>query len=74
MNDAQLDRAFDIMSKPGRLETLLEAGDVSFDWHAEAITHLLRERTLAKLINGVKFPFPSVRHAEGRPFTQGDSK
>jgi len=74
MNDAQLDHAFDIMSQPGRLETLLEAEGMSFDWHAKAITHLLRERTLAKLINGVKFPFPSVRHAQGRPFTEGDSK
>jgi digeranylgeranylglycerophospholipid reductase len=74
MNDARLDQAFDIMRKPGRLEAILEAEEISFDWHGEAITHLLKERTLAKLINGAKFPLPGVRHAQGRPFTKGDSK
>lgn len=68
LSDAQLDGAFDIMQKPGRVQMLMDSSEVSFDRHSEAIAHLLRQRTLAKLINGTRLPFPGRHPAQERPF------
>ena len=70
LTDTQLDRAFDIMLEPGRVQMLMESQEVTFDRHSEAIAHLLRQRTLAKLINGTRFPFPGRHPAKERPFTK----
>ena len=72
LNDKQVDRAFDIMGRPGRMESFLAEEGISFDWHSKAIADLLRQRTLAKLINGTEIPFPGRGRAGKRPFTEGD--
>ncbi len=74
LTDSQQDRAFEILRRPGTIQMLMDADDVSFDWHSEAIAHLLRQRTLAKLTNGTAFPLPGKHPARERPFTKGDSK
>jgi len=56
LNDKQLDRAFEIVGRPGRLRRLLSSEAISFDWHSRVIADLLREQTLAKLIKGIDVP------------------
>ena len=73
LKDKQVDQAFDIMGKPGRMEKLLGEEGVSFDWHGKAIVDLLTRRTLAKLTNRTEIPFPGRGRAGERPFTEGDS-
>ncbi len=70
LNDARLDRAFDLMREPGRVKMLMESTQVTFDRHSEAIAHLLRQRTLAKLINGTRFSFPGRHPPRERPIAK----
>ena len=58
-NDHQIDRIFDIMQSTGLIEALLNQDDLSFDWHSHAVGHLLQDRTLFKLIKGLKIPPPT---------------
>ncbi len=57
-SDERVDRVFDIMNSQGRITRLLGEDDISFDWHGKAVRHLLSDGTLAKLIIGMKKPFP----------------
>ena len=57
LSDQQIDRLFDIIKSNGIDKALLEAEDVSFDWHGEAILRLMAYRTVAKAMRVMKFPF-----------------
>ena len=56
LSDTQIERAFDIIKSRGIDKALLEAEDLSFDWHGEVVLRLIRRRVLSK-IGLVKFPF-----------------
>ena len=59
LSDQQIDRVFDIIKSNGIDKALLEAEDLSFDWHGEAILRLMAHRTVAKAMRVMKFPFRS---------------
>lgn len=57
LSDQQIDRLFDIIKSNGIDEALLEAKDLSFDWHGEAVLRLIGHRAVAKAIEMMKLPF-----------------
>jgi len=57
LSDQQIDRIFDIIKSNGIDEALLEANDLSFDWHGEAILRLMAHKAAAKAMQVMKFPF-----------------
>jgi len=61
LNDRQLDRVFDLINSNGILETLLEASDLSFDWHGSVVLRLLGHRALSQVVKATKLPLPSRR-------------
>jgi len=61
MSDAQIDQIFDIIKSRGIDKALLEAEDLSFDWHGEVVLRLLRRRLISKTIGVVKIPLRLVR-------------
>jgi len=59
LGDQQIDRIFDIIKSNGIDKALLEAKDLSFDWHGEAILRLMAHQTVAKAMRVMKIPFRS---------------
>lgn len=57
LSDNQVDRLFDIINSNGIDKVLLQANDLSFDWHGEVVLKLMGHQVLAKAIGGVKIPF-----------------
>ncbi len=57
LNDKQIDRAFDIVEAKGIDKALLNAEDISFDWHGKAIMKLMRYQILSRATGVMKFPF-----------------
>ena len=57
LSDQQIDWIFDIIKSNGIDEALLEAKDLSFDWHGEAVLRLIGHRAVAKAIEIMKIPF-----------------
>lgn len=58
LSDRQIDRLFDIMVSNGVDEALLQADDLSFDWHGRVVLRLIGHRALSKAIKAMKLPFP----------------
>jgi hypothetical protein len=58
------------MNKTGIIDRLMEREDIAFDQHSTAISNLLHEATLAKLIKGVKSFLPGNR--KGRDDDTGE--
>ena len=56
LSDKQIDRLFDVIKNNRIDEALLEATDVSFDWHSRAIVKLLGRAVVAKVLGGVRLP------------------
>ena len=56
LSDRQIDRIFDIVKAKGIDRAMLEASDLSFDWHGTAVLRLLRHRMIAKAINLMRIP------------------
>lgn len=59
LSDQQIDRLFDVIEKNHIDTALLEATDVSFDWHSRAIMKLLRRAVVARVFGSIRFPFRS---------------
>ena len=59
LSDRQIERLFNTIKSNGIDKALLEAKDLSFDWHGEAILRLMAHRTVAKATQVIKFPFRS---------------
>ncbi len=57
LSDRNLDRVFDITKSSGVDEVLSNTDDISFDWHGEAISKLVRNGVLTRAIKAVKIPF-----------------
>jgi digeranylgeranylglycerophospholipid reductase len=64
LSDSSIDRIFDIMNKNQLAEKLMEYENISFDWHSNAVRHLLQEATLDKLLEGVKLFLPGNRRGK----------
>jgi digeranylgeranylglycerophospholipid reductase len=59
LSDRHIDRIFDIIESNGIDEALLEAEDLSFDWHGKAVLRLMGNRAISKTLNIMKIPFHS---------------
>jgi len=57
LSDKQIERIFDITIESGLHKKLLEAEDLSFDWHSRAIGRALRQNTLTGALAAMKLPF-----------------
>ena len=57
LSDGQIDRIFGIMKSAGIDKALLEAEDLSFDWHSEVVLRLLGHQAVAKALEMIKIPF-----------------
>ena len=55
-SDRQIDRLFDIMESSGILESLLNAKDLSFDWHGGAVSRAISYEVFRKVIGSMKLP------------------
>ena len=59
LSDRQIDRIFDIIESNGVVEALLQADDLSFDWHGRVVLRLMGHQALSKAIKAMRLPFPS---------------
>lgn len=59
LNNRQIDRLFKMIKAGGIDEALLNAEDVSFDWHGRTIMKLLKYQMVAKTLGIIKLPFKS---------------
>jgi geranylgeranyl reductase family protein len=57
LSDKKIDRIFDITIDRGIDRGLLEADDLSFDWHSRAISRVLRKKALTSALAAMKMPF-----------------
>jgi geranylgeranyl reductase family protein len=61
MSDEQIDLIFKLMKSGGIDEALLNAKDLSFDWHSRTIISLLKYQVVAGALKVIKMPFkPAV--------------
>ena len=60
LSDRQIDRIFDLIKSHCIDKALLQADDLSFDWHGRVILRLLGHRALSRAIRAMKLPLPSV--------------
>ena len=56
LSDRQIDRIFDIIKANGIDQALLEAKDLSFDWHSKAILRLLGRTVVSKVVGVIRLP------------------
>ncbi len=61
LSDRQVDRLFEVVSRRGIDTALLNAPDLSFDWHSKTILRLLKYQAVAGILNIVKLPFSAGR-------------
>lgn len=57
LNNRQIDRIFEVVRAGGIDEALLQAEDLSFDWHSRTILRLLKYQLVSRTLNVVKLPF-----------------
>lgn len=57
----QIDRLFEIVRAGGIDEALLQAEDLSFDWHGRTILRLLKYPMVARTLDVIKLPFRARR-------------
>ena len=60
LSDEQIDRIFDITIASGIDKALLEAEDLSFDWHGRAILRLARQKALTKPLKAMRIPLKFI--------------
>lgn len=57
LNDGQVDHLFDIIVSRGIDKKMLQATDLSFDWHGKAALRLLGYDVASRVVSGVKLLF-----------------
>jgi len=57
LSDRQVDWVFDIIITSGIGKALLEEADLSFDWHAGAISKVLAYKAISQAVKAIKIPF-----------------
>jgi geranylgeranyl reductase family protein len=63
LNDRQVNRVFGLMESTGIIEELRRSEELSFDWHADVITRVMRQQLLAQTFNSIKEPFSRKKPA-----------
>jgi geranylgeranyl reductase family protein len=58
--DRNIDRIFEVTTANAIDRVLLEAEDISFDWHGKAILKFAREEAITRSIKAIKVPFKFV--------------
>ena len=59
LSERQIDRIFEIIKASGIDKALLEARDLSFDWHSKTILRLVKYQMVARTMKVIKLPFRS---------------
>jgi len=57
LSDKQVDRVFSLIKSHGIDQALLQAEDLSFDWHGEAVMRLMGHKIVANALQAMKAPF-----------------
>jgi digeranylgeranylglycerophospholipid reductase len=57
LNEKQIDRIFEIVKSGNIDEAMLNAPDLSFDWHSKTIIRLVRHQMVARTMKIIKLPF-----------------
>ncbi len=57
LSDRQVDRIFDLIKSHGIDQALLQAEDLSFDGHGEAIMRLIGHKIVSNALQAMKAPF-----------------
>lgn len=65
LGDAQIDKVFDIIKSNGIDQALLEAKDLSFDWHGRVMLRLLGHQVLSQALRLMGFPFSLGKRLKG---------
>jgi len=63
LSDKQVDRMFNLIKSHGIDQALLQAEDLTFDWHGEAVMRLIGHKIVANALRAMKAPF-SFRRQE----------
>ena len=61
LSDRQVDRIFEVTESSGIIEDLLQAEELSFDWHGGAVSRVIGHRVFLKTIEAMKIPFRSLK-------------
>ena len=61
LTDRQIDRLFEVVRAGGIDKALLNAPDLSFDWHGRTVRRLLKYRVVAAAMDVIRLPFGSGR-------------
>ena len=65
LNDRQVNRVFGLLESTGIIEELRRSEELSFDWHADVISRVMRQKLLAKTFNSITEPFSRKKPAAG---------
>lgn len=57
LSDKQVDRMFNLIKSHGIDQALLQAEDLSFDWHGKAVMRLIGHKIVSKTLQAMKAPF-----------------
>jgi flavin-dependent dehydrogenase len=57
LSDRQIDRIFDIVRSAGIDKTLLDAEDLSFDWHGGVVMKLIGHGAISQVLGALRVPF-----------------
>jgi len=57
LSDKQVDQMFSLIKSQGIEQALLQAEDLSFDWHGEAVMRLIGHKIVANALQAMKAPF-----------------
>ncbi len=58
LSDDKLDRILDIIQSNEIDKVLIEAEDLSFDWHSGSVLKLIRNQAFNKIVDTILIPFP----------------
>jgi geranylgeranyl reductase family protein len=65
LNDRQVNRIFGLLESTGIIEELRRSEELSFDWHADIISRVMRQQLLSKTFNSITQPFSRKKPAAG---------
>jgi digeranylgeranylglycerophospholipid reductase len=57
LSDKQVERMFNLIKSHGIDQALLQAEDLAFDWHGEAVIRLMGHKIVANALRAMKAPF-----------------
>ncbi len=57
LSDKQVDRMFNLIKSHGIDQALLQAEDLTFDWHGKAVTRLIGNKIVSNALRAMKAPF-----------------